>query len=54
MDHCKVWLSLAHIFCQVVQYCRHQIPAPVDRMSASAWLNQLSWVTCQKISKAHK
>ena len=30
-----------------LQY-RKLIPAPVDRPSASAWLNKRTWMTCQK------
>ena len=36
----------------VVQY-RHLIPAPVDRMSVSAWLYKHPWISCQRISQTH-
>ena len=44
---------MTHVPCESNLQYRHLIPAPVDRMSVSAWLYKHPWISCQRISQTH-
>ena len=43
----EIFSHIVGSFLAALQY-RNQIPAPVDRLSAIAWLYKHPWLTCQK------